>query len=73
MATARVLTNISAAAERGGSNGDRLTGQVAVHALPAWLKGDQFATGSISPADARRLALQLLAAAERAEGNPPRV
>lgn len=68
MAQPRTLSHLSATAERGGTHGDTRTGRVAVHAMPDWLKDDRCVTASLSPAEARQLALGLLAAAERAEG-----
>lgn len=65
--TEKTLHSVQAGAERGGTHGDRRTGRVTVMAIPAWLKDGKFVAESITPARARRLAIELLTAAEDAE------
>jgi hypothetical protein len=48
-------------------NPGRPTGKVALGVLPGWLKTKKYVFGSLNPTQARRLAIELLMAAERAD------
>lgn len=45
----------------------RRTGLVEFRAIPAWVKDSKYVTAELTPSEARKLAIELLTAAERAE------
>jgi hypothetical protein len=70
--TTRTLSGLSADVDRNDRTGAKAaTGLVKLYAVPQWLKSAQLATASLTPKQARRLAVELLQAADRAEENQP--
>jgi len=67
MSEPKTLRNVRADVERTGLNQSIRTGRVAVRAVPGWLKTETYAEASLSPKQARRLAVDLLLAADKAE------
>jgi hypothetical protein len=73
---ARTLSNVSAHRETGevpdptgqGRRRNGPTGRVELRGVPDWMSSRQMVTASLSPAEARVLAADLLVAAEQAEG-----
>jgi hypothetical protein len=75
MAEPRKLESLSAGVETeegtnsyGQRRGGISTGRVQLRAVPSWLKNGVVVTASLAPDEARKLATDLLVAAERAEG-----
>ena len=71
MAQPKPLSSLRATAEGSAtqyfSPNPAITGTVVVYAAMDWLKTDRLATASLTPAQARALAIELLQAAETAE------
>jgi hypothetical protein len=76
VATPRLLTQLSARPASGevpdptgqGRRRTGNTGQVELTGACDWMKNEPLARAILSPADARKLAIDLMVAAERAEG-----
>lgn len=76
----RAVRVVAARAETGvvpdptgqGRRREGRTGQVALDVEPEWMKAHTVARATMSPAEARELALDLLLAAEVAEGSTRR-
>lgn len=67
MTTDKAFHSLRAEVERDGINFSRRTGRVSFLAIPSWLKQATFVRASLSPKQARALAVDLLIAAAKAE------
>lgn len=67
MSEPKQLHSVHADIERDSAGQSARTGRVALRALPSWLKQQTFISAPLTPKQARRLAMDLLVAAEKAE------